>query len=164
MEEQLNVYEVGYLLSPLVAEEKVVDEVNNIRLVLEASGGLIVSEENPKMIGLAYTVSKSISSKKSSFDNAYFGAIKFSLLPNKISEVKVSLDKNDLILRFLIIKTVKDTPRVSFAPASMGVVKTDPIKVAKVETKEKETMTEQEIDKEIEGLLEETQVEPKVTV
>ncbi len=156
MEDESKIYEIGYLLTPLIADDKVSDETNNLRMAIEKFGGVILSEENPKMINLAYSVCKSVSSQKSRFESAYFGSIKFNLNSEKVKKLKESFDKNDLILRFLIIKTIKDSQKISLTfvhqPAPMMQIKSRP----KVEEKEK--LSDQEIDREIENLLVKTDV------
>ncbi len=142
-------YEVGYLIIPLIPEDKVADEVNMLRSHIENAGGFIESEEQPKMRKLAYEIrQRGISSKKARFEDAYFGSMRFKATSDAVVTIQEAFDKNDKILRFLIIKPVKDSPRVmrTGAPAK-----------AKAEGGEKK-MSEQELDKEIDQLLDSSKV------
>lgn len=142
-------YEVGYLLIPLIPEDKVVDEVNVFRSHIENAGGFIVSEEQPKMRKLAYDIKqRGIVSKKLRFNDAYFGWIKFNATSEEVLAVKDSFDKNDKVLRFIIIKTTKDIPRVPRVGTGIAKPKGDALK-----KDDKVVMSDQDLDKEIDQLL-----------
>ena len=47
--------------------------------LVSSFGGEIISDEMPKMTGLAYSISKVISNVRSKFNTAYFGWIKFTI-------------------------------------------------------------------------------------
>lgn len=107
--EEVKIYEVGYLLVPELAESAVAHEVGNLKaLILDSLKGEEISSEMPKMIDLAYSMEKRIGPKKEFYKKAYFGWIKFGLSADKISEVKSALEKNNKFIRFLIIKTVRE--------------------------------------------------------
>ena len=110
MTEGFSVYEVGFHIVPSVAEENVAGEVSKIKSEIENLGGIFISEEFPKSRPLAYTISKIVAGTKHNFDKAYFGWIKFEMTPEKIGELKMALDKNEHILRHLLIHTTKETP------------------------------------------------------
>ncbi len=142
-------YEVGYLIIPLIPEDKVADEVNVLCSHIENAGGFIVLEEQPKMRKLAYEIrQRGMASKRAKFEDAYFGSIRFQAGSTEVLAITESFDKNDKILRFIIIKPVKDSPRVARtvvpAKAKSEVVNRD----------QKVTMSDQELDKEIDQLLE----------
>ena len=142
-------YEVGYLLTPLIPEDKVVDEVNVLRSHIENAGGFIVSEDQPKMRSLAYDIKqRGMASKKLRFEEAYFGWIRFQVPSVEVSVIEKSFDKNNNILRFMVVKPVKDIPRV--VRVTSGVPRPK-IEVTKKE--KKETISDQELDKEIDQLL-----------
>jgi ribosomal protein S6 len=141
-------YEAGYLIIPLIPEDKVADEVNVLRSHIESAGGFIVSEEQPKMRKLAYDIKqRGVASKKLRFDDAYFGSMRFNASAEGILAINESFDKNDKILRFIIIKPGKDVPRV---------MRTGAPSKPKSESVNKETkvvMSEKDLDKEIDQLL-----------
>ena len=146
-------YEVGYLLMPLIPEDKLADEVNVLRSHIESAGGLITTEEQPKTRHLGYDIrQRGIVSKKLRFEEAYFGWMRFQASGTEVLAITDAFDKNDKILRSLIIKPVKDVPRVP----RMNIVskpKTEAIKKDK-----KSTMSDTELDKEIDQLLDDNKV------
>jgi ribosomal protein S6 len=150
MAKEMQMYELGYLVLPIVAPEKVSDEVLALRSAIESSGGMILEEEQPKLRVLAYSVSKSIANKKNKFDQAYFGWIRYQVNPSSAPAIKEAVGKQDNILRFLIIKTIKEIKRPNRRPMMMrapGAVKD----VSK--DKEKPALNEQDIDREIESMI-----------
>lgn len=106
--EKIHIYEVSYLVVPVVSEDKVTEEVSAIRNALEGAGAAIIAEEFPKIRTLAYSMERSIESKKQKFSEGYFGWIKFELPAVSISNIKQKLDNMPNILRHLIIKTVRE--------------------------------------------------------
>ena len=162
--EPANLYEIGYLLNPLIPTEGVSAEADKaLRTPIEAVGGEVASQLMPFMRPLAYSITKSIGSKKSSYQDAYFGALRFELTADKIIALKESLDKSEMILRFLLIRLPKNAERViNFSyrkPASRHEGLADPSVAPKeVETVSKGEINEEQLDKEIEGLLIEQKV------
>jgi ribosomal protein S6 len=110
MDEGFSVYEAGFHIVPLVAEENVLAEVSKIKSEVLNLGGIFISEEFPKSRPLAYTIGKIVAGSKHNFDRAYFGWVKFEMVPSKIGDLKIALDKNEHILRHLLIHTTKETP------------------------------------------------------
>lgn len=154
----VRVYEIGYHIAPVMNEEHIPAEVVVIKDLIEKGKGRIISEEFPKVKILAYTISKIIDGKKHNFEKAYFGWIKFEMDGSEVLKVKKALDVNEKILRFLLIKTVKEDTKI-FIPKFDAQIKNDGDK--KFERKEKESVnlkekveiSAEEIDKKIEGLL-----------
>jgi ribosomal protein S6 len=114
--EELQVYEIGFHLLPSIPEEKLPEEVYAIKEVIEKNGGLFVSEDFPKQKVLTYKIYKKIGGQNKGFDTAYFGWIKFEINPSLISEIKSKIDSNDNLLRYLLVKTVKEN--TMFSPQS----------------------------------------------
>ena len=56
----VKVYELGYHLIPTLAEEEVPQYVNKIKDALDSYGAIVISEEMPKRIELAYTMHPSV--------------------------------------------------------------------------------------------------------
>lgn len=110
------VYELGYHILPIVNEEDTVLETNKIKDYLFKVGASIVSEGVPSMRQLAYEMSKNVDGKNLKVHKAYFGWIKFELNTSKVVDFKKFIDLNQNILRYLIVKTVKEntmfTPKV----------------------------------------------------
>ena len=104
---ETRLYEVSYLLNPALAEENAEKEASALRNVLIKEGATILYEGKPKTISLAYPISKSIEHKKTVYENAYFGWFAFEKGAG-ILEVKAHFSKNESVIRFLIINTIKE--------------------------------------------------------
>jgi len=144
MERDPQLYEIGYLLSPLIPEEDLDGRLLILRKKIEDLKGIITSETRPKMIKLAYPVKKQ--------KNAFWGWLKFTISSDKIDDLKRSLNNSPAesleIIRFLITKSKKEkTP----------VAKTEKVKFSSKGKEEKPSLKEEtkieEIDKKIDELL-----------
>lgn len=106
------VYEVSYLLLPSLAEEQVPAKATALQDVLTSAGGAIISDENPILIDLAYSMTKVVGTTRHKVNSGYFGWVKFEMPKTEgvagIEAVKKSLDANPEITRYLIIKTVRE--------------------------------------------------------
>ncbi len=103
------VYEVGFNILPTIASDDVSREFGNIKALIEKRGGVFISEELPKLRPLAYSISKVIGIKKEKFNEAYFGWVKFEADAQAVIEIKKDLGAYENILRFLILKTVRES-------------------------------------------------------
>lgn len=145
------VYEVGFHLLPNIEESDILAEFSKIKSLIDENGGSVVSEEIPKMINLAYDLSKIIGTKKHNFNKAYFGWVKFELESANIAAIKSKIENLQSVLRFLIVKTVKEntmhTPKIP-------MFKKDNLKEEREEERvEKPKASAEEIDKSIDELL-----------
>ena len=102
------IYELAYHFVPTIAEESVGATLSTLKGFLEEQGAVFINVEPPKMIELSYEMSRTIDNKKTWFDHAYFGWIKFELDPANLKEVEEKLDRDETIIRFMIIKTVRE--------------------------------------------------------
>ena len=150
--EKKQIYEVGYHLVSSVAEENVGKEVEAIKALLDKSE--IIAEENPKLIDLAYTITKQIGGLRRKYDKAYFGWVKFEFSPEEALVLKKKLDAMDNILRYLLIKTVRENTLCGAKLLAEEVAKKKAV-IKKEEVKEKGTASAEEIDKSIEELIKE---------
>ncbi len=146
MDREQKIYELGYLLTPLVPEEKVNEEISVLRGDIEKKKGLIIGEEIAKMRKLAYTIKKP---NAGSFDSVYFGWIKFVIGGEFLSGVRESLKKNAKIVRFLFLDITKEES-IKKIPAGRVIKRK---KVIAKEAKPKEEIKTEEIDKKLEELL-----------
>ena len=106
------VYEVGYHIVPTVEEVAIPAEADAIKSAVVETGGSVISEDSPKIMNLAYDISKSVNAKRQSYSKAYFGWVKFEVEPAAIAPIKSKIESMASVLRFIIIKTVKaDTMR-----------------------------------------------------
>lgn len=150
----LQVYEVGYHIVPSVAVENLPKEVEVLKNFLIGEGALIASEEFPKMIDLAYAMDKKIDGAKQRFDYSYFGWIKFEADSKSLGKIKKFLDDNGNVLRFLLIKTVRENTLFS-AKAPVIAIKEE-AKSSKGDSIGKEIkspISEEELDKTIDKLI-----------
>lgn len=149
------VYEVGYLLVPIIAEEEVPVQYTNLKDLVVSLGGEMISDDMPKMIPLAYTMLKVVSNIRSKYNNAYFGWVKFEMNPDKINELKAKLDLDPNMIRFLITKTVKENTIASkrFVYKEGGVRMRKTPMQKKDENEEVAPINKEEVDKEIEAMV-----------
>lgn len=147
--ESARVYEAGLLLVPSIAPEQIESVFGKIKTAIEKANGTIISEEIPTLRTLAYTMSKDITGRKLKYSTAYFGWVKFEGTSEISKIVDTDLKESENVLRYLIIKTVRENTLYSQKQA-----------LAKAEAEKDATEgvlvdggSEQEIDKGIEKLL-----------
>ena len=114
----LRVYELGYLLSPKVQDEALGTLESSLTKIITDRGGEIIAEGKPDPIDPAYTIEKTIDNKKERFEQAYFGWVKFALMPEKLAEIKELVEKMKEMLRHLLITTVRENTMLSKKPLS----------------------------------------------
>ena len=150
VEGKLSVYEVGYLMVPGIAEENLGVEVTEFKDGLREQGVTFVADEYPKMMELAYEMSRSIANKKQKFSYGYFGWVKFECTPAQARVIKNALDKNEKLIRYLLIKTVRESTMSSKRPYGKpeGAKRRTTARTEKTET-----INEEVIDKEIDALV-----------
>lgn len=149
------VYEIGFNLIPIISPEDAIAEALAIKEKITSLGGEIISEENPSLIKLAYEMTKEIDNKNVKFDSAYFGWVKFELSPEDVAEINKLADSNSKMLRFIIIKTVREN--TLYASKFTKQVKKDQGedegKIVPVIQTETLPMNEAEVDKKIDELV-----------
>jgi len=104
---KVSIYEVGYIMLPSIPEENLGGEVTAFKDGLTEMGVSFISDEYPKMMELAYEMSRSIANKKQKFSYGYFGWVKFECSTENARVIKDSLDKNEKLVRYLMIKTIR---------------------------------------------------------
>lgn len=148
------VYEVAFHIVPTVSPENLPKEVEAIKAVLGAQKATIISEEMPKLRSLAYQMVKVIGPTHHKFDTAYFGWIKFEGSKDTVIELDKALKLSDKIIRYLIIKTVREN--TIYGPKIMALEKKDSQETsAKPEKIEAEVpkQTTEDLDKSIDKLV-----------
>ncbi len=145
------IYEVGFHILPTVPEEKLQEVVSKLEDSINRNGGSIISEEFPKIKNLSYEIKKRIETKYLSFNKAYFGWIKFEIISALIGKVNDEIKGNEDILRFVIVKTIKENTMHTFKSPIMNR-ESNREEIAKV-PKEKVEISEEEIDKSIDQLV-----------
>jgi ribosomal protein S6 len=148
------VYEVGYLLVPTLSEQEMPGVYSSLKDLIVSLGGEMISDEMPKMIDLAYTMKKTIQNVRSRFDTAYFGWSKFFMDADKVSELKKKLDLNPQVIRFLIVKTVKENTIAAKKFTNRDSVRRKPFSAKKEEGAEEALpINKEEVDKEIDAMV-----------
>lgn len=146
-----SIYEIGFHLVPVVAENDLGVRVTAIRDIIEVNGGKMIADEYPKQMELAYPMVKIAANKRAIYQTSYFGWVKFECDASKAKSVEAALKADDFILRFLFVKTVREN---TMAPKK-ALVKRSEEGSTKSEEKveEKPQLTEEELDKTIEDLV-----------
>lgn len=162
------VYELGYHIISSVPEENLGVEIETLKGLIKKHGGEVISEAEPEIMDLAYTMRKRFESGYQSFDRSYFGWVKFEMASDAAIALKADLDEIESLLRYLITKTVKEntlyTDRVAAilseqeredeggAPAATRK-KDVPTRTAKEEKAEKGEVQEEELDEKLDELV-----------
>jgi ribosomal protein S6 len=110
------VYEIGFLMSPVVRDEDLTARYDELKASLAQLGATFISEGYPEFIDLAYEMSKVIDNKRVRFNQGYFGWVKIELDPAQMTALKELLDKNILLIRYLLISTTRENTIISKKP------------------------------------------------
>lgn len=151
------VYEIGYLLVPQIKEEEIDAQVDALRKIITDKGGLPIAEGRPELIDLAYPMSKDIENKRNEYTKGYFGWIKFDVSPEQSLVIKKEMDALKVMIRNLLINTVREDTRAKVPVASKPVAKKEeaPAQAPVVAPEVKEDapeLTEEELDAKIDEL------------
>lgn len=96
-------YEISYLLTPDIPENKIDSEVIEFKNIITENGGDIVQMNPPEKKRLAYPIRKQ--------NQAYFGIVYFNIDKDGLDKIKKTLALYKKILRFLILsKVIKSHP------------------------------------------------------
>lgn len=134
------IYEVGYLLSPAIRDEDLTARLDEIKETLTNLGASFISEGNPEFIDIAYEMVRVIDNKNVRFNQGYFGWMKFEINPAQVEAMKEFLDGNKILIRYILIKTVKENTVIS--KKSLG-------KILKGERQDEEGESEEVLEPEI---------------
>jgi len=140
------VYELGYLLSPSLSEESVLEEVKHIHSCITERSGTVVGEGHPKFVQLAYRMEKTVAHKKQVFETAFFGWIRYAASPAHAEDIARLLKDKEHLVRFLLVKSALDTPLPSRTPRAVA---------PKRKPEVPQTLDEAALERELEGLLKE---------
>ena len=146
------VYEVGYLLVPTIPADDVSGVYSSMKDVIATLGGEIISDEMPKNIELAYAMDKVIQNKRYKFTEGYFGWFKFFMDASQVAELKKKMDLDTNVIRFLIVKTVKENTLSQKKFTRVEGPRKKTTKKEDGDTEQEEIITE-ELDKEIEAMV-----------
>ena len=113
---QARIYELSYLLVPFLEDTGIQAELIKIKDKLASLSALTISEEAPKMIPLAYQMTTVIDNKNQRFTSGHFGWVKFEMDPASIPDLEAILKRNEAVIRYLIIKTVRENTLAAGRP------------------------------------------------
>ncbi len=158
--DRLAVYEIGYLIGSSIPEEKVSEEVEKIKKILNDAHAVIISEEFPRPEDLAYTIrKKTVAGSYEKYDKAYFGWVKFEVGTDLIENIKKSIEVIPSIIRTLNITTVRENTYLgkhSSATAKIAVENEKPAEVVgSVDAVDAAPASPEEIDKSIDAMVKE---------
>ncbi len=159
-EEGGTVYELAYLFVPTIAEDAVLGTFGDLKAYLEGKGATFIQEELPKMMQLAYEMSRTIENKKTWFDTAYFGFIKFDMDPAQVESITPELSRNEDIIRFMIVKTVRENTMAGRRMHQGGGRK----RAVREDGTPEAELSKEQIDAEIEAMVTEDPVAPEAAV
>ena len=142
------IYEVGFHIIPTLAEEAVVARVAAIREAISSVNGTIIADGAVKKMELAYPMVKVAQNKRATYSTAQFGWFKFESEPKGAKEIASKLKADDSVLRFLLIKTVRED---TMAPRKLFAKKKDEDEAAPEEVAV--VVSEEEIDASIDKLI-----------
>jgi ribosomal protein S6 len=141
------IYEVGFHVIPALSEEGVAAQVAAVREAIASVHGTIIAEGAPKKIDLAYPMTKVAQNKRTTFTSAYFAWFKFEAEPKGAKEVASIVKANDDVLRFLLVKTVRED---TMAPRKLFMKKKEEDEVAPAE---EVVVSEEEIDASLDKII-----------
>ena len=147
------IYELGYHLVPTLAAEQIPEASGAVRGMIERISKDIIAEELPVFIDLAYQIVKTVDHKNKRFNEAYFGWIKFEASPVGIAELEEALKKDDNVLRYLVVKTVRENTFIAKKFASTKVKGIEEVMVAEAPAEVVTAPVADELDKAIEELV-----------
>ena len=156
-ETQGRVYELAYLFVPTLDVDASMERFVQLKSYLQDKGAEVISEDTPKLIELQYEMSRTIQNKKTWFDEGYFGWVKFALEPDAVKAIHDELERDETIIRFMIIKTVREntiSAKKSFGyRARKDDSSTDEKIDAPEEVKEAEHIVEADVDRAVDALV-----------
>tara|TARA_B100000745_G_scaffold282203_1_gene215389 strand:- start:798 stop:1322 length:525 start_codon:yes stop_codon:yes gene_type:complete len=151
------VYELGYHILSTVVADDLEGEVAKVRNAIEARGGSFITEGTPEMTTLAFPMFINNGGKKTKYETAYFGWIKFEMEPAKA----VALEREDIktniqVLRYILIKTTREETRAQLQTEQNTIlreVKTTGTIERKVVEEEGGEVSEEQVEEAIEELV-----------
>jgi len=127
-DERVQLYEIGFLVVPTVAQEQLPGVVSELHKVLKTHKAEIIMEDAPILRDLAYEIAKVSVGKRQKFSKAYFGSVVFKAASEVAPLIQKELEANDTYLRFILIKTDKETaltPKI--VPEALEGLKTEEV-------------------------------------
>ena len=105
--EGLKVYELAVQIVSDIDTDAATAVFADLKAGVEKKG-TVISEEAPKLRELAYTMEKHLHGKNVRYSTAYFAWVKFETNPEEIAHLDEVAKANTKVLRYIIVKTVKE--------------------------------------------------------
>lgn len=139
------IYEIGFLVSPLITPEDLPAKIEQIIVSgITALGGEALVPATFKTITLAYPIKVLEGGKRDTYTTAHFGSLGFKMESVSVPELHTNLKLKKEIIRFLILSGLEQMPDMASEEVATG---------ASVEVAGGEPVEMAEIDKEIDELL-----------
>jgi ribosomal protein S6 len=109
------------------------------------------------MTRLAYVITKIINNKHTKFSDAYFGALRFKISPDKIKKLEANWKKDEDIVRFLLITLPKGSENIVAPKRAFARREDKPFEIERIMPKKEEeqvALSAEDLDKEIDKLVE----------
>jgi len=119
--DETRAYEIGYHLLPTLDDATVEQELAALRDMLSKQGAQVFGERAPVTIDLAYSIEKQIDGKRQSFKTGHFGWIAFEAAGSSLTAIDEVLKANANILRYIIVKTSRDSVAATLADPTLDV-------------------------------------------
>jgi len=154
LEDTHAIYEIGYHVTPGTSEGEVGSVADGVRQQLLNHDAVIISEGLPQKTALAYPIIRSVSGKRETFTESYFGWIKYSASRDTTQIVKEYMRGLQGIIRSMVIETIRDDAPVTKRRAIFVSDRLEGATIQKpMAVREKsEDVSEEELDKSIEAL------------
>ena len=153
-EQIIREYECGYLLLPTITPENVTNEAEQLKTIIQDNGGRIANSQAPSKFPLAYTMSISREGSRDSYTEAYFGWITFEADSQQVNDIKEALRVNESLLRYMVVKADKDQEPEEMVAEEELSEEADSDEQGAVATSSAEEVSEKELDKSIDGMVE----------
>lgn len=114
------VYELGYLLLPSIAEEAISGIEAKLKALIAKVGGTELVSEVPEHIDLAYTMTKTVGGSRYVVNEAYIGWVKFEAFPEQVEGLRAEVANMEEVLRSLLVKAPRETT-FTFAKARAAI-------------------------------------------
>ena len=108
-ETDARIYEAGFWFLPTIAEADIPRETTALKDLLVKAGASIFAEEMPKERRLAYPMRAQKVKTGEFFTSGSFGWMKFESTPACIKPIETALKDAPQILRFVLVKTVRES-------------------------------------------------------
>lgn len=91
----MKTYELTYIITPEVTSEEALTCAKDFESFITDNNGTIAKQQSPGAKALSYPINKKAS--------GFVGTLEFQLEPEKLVELKNSIEKNGKITRFIVI-------------------------------------------------------------